>query len=267
MRPHGRANIDSHRPAALAICDRCQEMVNHHVLRWQMQWRGPMLQNIRLLVCPECYDTPQEQLRTFVLPMDPVTIQNARSENYAEADNPASYLGYDPADAFRNPSAQLGDNIGNMTLNGGVNAAFDANKAKRYPFSAGLANSNSSFNNWVGKNWGAQPSGVLLTQPSTVAVLDHVVSSFVLYAPSDRPFLNSATGITGFRLEGSNDGATWSTIYSSSTVGGSAETITAVTTAPTPYPYHRINIQGDGISAVSLAQAVLNISDAGQNEI
>ena len=103
--------------------------------------------------------------------------------------------------------------------------------------------------------------------PSTVATLQHVVSSFVLYAPNDRPFLNSATGITGYLLEGSNDGATWTTLYSSFTTGSVAETITAITTSPTPFPYHRINIEGDGISEVAIAQAVLNISDAAQNEI
>lgn len=267
MRPHGRANINAHHPRALAICDRCQGMVNHDTLRWQMQWRGPQLQNIRRLVCPECYDTPQEQLRTFVLPTDPVTIQNARPEDYAAADNPASYLGYDPGDAFKNPSAQRGDNIGSMTLYGGVNAAFDGNATKRYPFSAGLANSVSSFQNTVGKNWNAEPSGVLLTTPSTVAALQHVVSSFTLYAPSDRPFINSASGVTGFLLEGSDNNATWTTLSSGTTVGGAAETITVTTTAPTPYAYHRINFEGDGISAISIAQAVLNISDAGQNEL
>jgi hypothetical protein len=261
VRPHGKAFIDSRAPRALAICERCQGMVFHDTLRWQMQWRGPRLSNIRLYVCPECYDTPQEQLRTFVLPIDPVPIANPRPENYTEADNPASYLGF----AARNnylpaPTQQLGMNIGSLTLGGNVSAAFDSNANKRFEFCASLANSVSSYGNTVGKYWNADASGMLTIQPSTVAALTNIVSDFVLYAPNDRGFLNSATGITGYRLEGSNDGVSWTTIYSGTTAGGTGETITATTTSQAPYQYHRINIQGDGIASVGIAQAVLNIA-------
>jgi len=78
MRPHGRARIDARRPVALAVCDRCQFLFNHSDLQWQMEWRGPKLQNIRLLVCQSCYDTPQEQLRTIILPADPVPVMYPR---------------------------------------------------------------------------------------------------------------------------------------------------------------------------------------------
>lgn len=266
MRPHGRAFIDPRSPRALAVCDRCQAMVFHDTLRWQMQWRGPRMANIRLYVCPECYDTPQEQLRTFVLPIDPVPIANPRPENYAEADNPASYLGFAARNSYF-PTQQLGMNIGTLTLGGGVSAAFDSVSNKRAEFSATLANSVSSFQNWVGKNWNADASGMLTIQPSTVAALTHIVNSFTITAPNDRGFLNSATGITDYRLEGSNDGVSWATISSGTTAGGVGETITATTTAQAPYQYHRINIQGDGLSAVGIAQAELNIADAAPNEI
>lgn len=44
------------------------------------------MQNLRILVCKgnNCLDTPQEQLRTIVLPPDPEPIINARPELYAE---------------------------------------------------------------------------------------------------------------------------------------------------------------------------------------
>lgn len=267
MRPHGRAQIDSRQPRALALCDRCQEMVNHDILRWQFRWRGPRLTNIRLLVCPDCYDTPNEQERTIVLPVDPVTIENPRPENYALADNPASYLGYDPADSFRLLSAQRGGSIGTLTLGAGINAAFDSNANKPYRLCAQLANSNSSFGNWVGKNWAADPSGVTATLPSTVPAQTHIVSSFTLTAPNDRPFLNSLTGITNFTLDGSANGVTWSTIFAGTTAGSVGETVTANTTSQAPFQYHRIAFQGDGLSAIGIAQAVLNIADAGANEI
>jgi hypothetical protein len=35
-----------------------------------------------LLVCPHCYDDPQQQLRSIVVPSDPVPIKNPRVEAY-----------------------------------------------------------------------------------------------------------------------------------------------------------------------------------------
>lgn len=269
MRPHGRAQISARAPRALGICDRCGFQYNLDRLSWQWDWKfGPRLFNLRILVCPSCYDQPQESGRTVVLPPDPIPVMNARPENYVAADNPASYLGYNVANMFQPlPLQSLGGNTGNMTLNAGVNAAFDGVANKRAAVSAALSISNSSFQNTVGKNWSAQPSGISLTLPSTFGPVTHVVSSFTLTAPNDAPFLNSATGITGYHLEGSVNGVTWVTLYSSTTAGGIGEVITASSTLGAAYQYHRIAIQGDGLSAVSIAQAKLNISDAAPNDI
>ncbi len=49
----------------------------------------------------------------------------------------------------------------------------------------------------------------------------HIVSDFTLYAPSEQPFL--LTGATGFYLEGSNDGSTWTVLYSGTTAGTVAD--------------------------------------------
>lgn len=248
-------------------------MINHDQLQDQKQWRGPKLQSLGILVCPTCLDVPQEQLRTIVLPIDPVTIANARPENYVNADNPASYLGYDPANSFL-PTLQLGENIGNMVMGAGVNAAFDGGVvtssfgttvSRGFSNCANLANSVSSFQNWVGKNWAADATGTLLTMPSTVPAQTHVVSSFTLISPAEQPFL--LTGATGYRIEGSSDATTWTALYSGTTAGTNGEIITASTTSVTGYQYHRSVIEGDGISQVGISQLVLNISDAGPNEI
>lgn len=77
-RPHGRARVDASDPRAFAYCDRCNFLYNHHTLRWQYEWQGTKLQNRRLLVCETCYDEPQEGLRVFTLPPDPVPIVNPR---------------------------------------------------------------------------------------------------------------------------------------------------------------------------------------------
>ena len=83
FRPHGRASVDPTNPRAFGKCDRCQFWYNRIDLRWQYDYRGRNLQNLRLLVCETCYDEPQEQLRPKVIPPDPLPIMDARVENFS----------------------------------------------------------------------------------------------------------------------------------------------------------------------------------------
>jgi len=283
MRPHGRAQINDRNPRALAVCDRCQFLYNHDTLRWQMRWRGPKLQNIRLLVCESCYDTPNEQERTIVLPIDPVPVANARPENYALADNPMSPIGFNPIDNFV-PGSSLGSNIGNMTQNGGLDAAFSQAPLnlqstgtaafttvtaplvnKRWAVSAARTISLSSFQNTVGKSWNGDPTGITITMPSTVGVIQNVVSSFAAYAPSDQAFLRS--GATGWLFQGSNDNSAWTTLSSGTTAGTVGESITANTTSGAAYAFHQLVLQGDGISNIGVAGLVISLANAPPNDI
>ena len=50
-----------------------------------MEWRGAALMNIKILVCSNCLDTPQEQLRAIVVPADPTPIVNARVQDFTLA--------------------------------------------------------------------------------------------------------------------------------------------------------------------------------------
>jgi hypothetical protein len=83
----GRARISAKNPQAAGVCDRCGEVLNHVNLSWQFDWAGAGLINKRLLVCNHCMDTPQQQLRSIVLPADPPVIMNARPEYYVEAES------------------------------------------------------------------------------------------------------------------------------------------------------------------------------------
>lgn len=83
-----RASVDASHPDAFAICDRCGFLYNHRDLRWQMQWRGTQLVNIRLLVCSPCYDQPNESLRTIMLPPDPPPVKDARPPAWASQEGP-----------------------------------------------------------------------------------------------------------------------------------------------------------------------------------
>lgn len=82
----GQASTNSSNPQAFAVCDRCSRWFNHVNLVWQYDWRGASLQNIELLVCRECYDKPQEQQRSIILPADPVPIRNPRIEYFVNAE-------------------------------------------------------------------------------------------------------------------------------------------------------------------------------------
>lgn len=82
-RPHPRkARTDPSSPQAWATCDRCGCITNLVDLRWQFDWRGLSLENIRIFVCYDCEDEPQRQLGTLILPPDPVSVINARPEAY-----------------------------------------------------------------------------------------------------------------------------------------------------------------------------------------
>ena len=82
----GRARTSSKNPQAHAICDRCGTRLNHVDLSWQFDWSGAALVNRRVLVCGQCTDTPQQQLRSIVLPADPPVVMNARPEYFVEAE-------------------------------------------------------------------------------------------------------------------------------------------------------------------------------------
>lgn len=266
MRPHGKADINPNRPRALGICDKCGSMYNHDALRWQYQWGGPQLINLRMLVCDTCYDTPQAQLRLLILPPDPVPIQYPRPENYVVSDDPPSYLGFDARHLTQDKPGSLGMNIGSMVQGGGVDRAFDAVLSKPLMWCAQTVVSNSSFNT-VGKNWSGDISGI--TTPSSLAppVQQHTASGFDIYGPRDAPILRGSSVATVY-FQGSNDGGAWTTLYSTTTAGTNGEHITSISSNLTsgPYSYHRLSIVGDGATTVAVAQLLIHISDAGQNE-
>ena len=81
----GRARTNAASPRAHGICQRCGFRYNRADLHWQYDYRGAVLQNLRILVCNRCMDHHQQQLRAIVLPADPVPIKQPRPEQYAEA--------------------------------------------------------------------------------------------------------------------------------------------------------------------------------------
>ena len=83
----GRARTSSTSPQAHAICDRCGFRFNFVDLQWQYEWRGAALMNNKNLVCRRCLDTPQENVRSIIVPADPQPIVNARVQDFDAAGN------------------------------------------------------------------------------------------------------------------------------------------------------------------------------------
>lgn len=81
--PTGRGRVSMRSPQALAVCERCSFTYNRVDLSFQFQWSGEKLQNLRILVCRRCLDTPQIALKTIIIPPDPLPVYNPRPEPYA----------------------------------------------------------------------------------------------------------------------------------------------------------------------------------------
>jgi hypothetical protein len=79
-------------------------MYNHSDLRWQWDWAGAQLINKRILVCDECLDVPQEQLRAKILSADPIPIWNARPEPFT-----VNGFSYDESNIMCMPRGSAGD--------------------------------------------------------------------------------------------------------------------------------------------------------------
>jgi hypothetical protein len=114
---HGRANVNPNSPRAFGRCDRCGFIYNHNKLRFQFDFRGPQLQNLRFLVCDRCYDTPQAQLKPIILTQDPTPILNARPEDYNYA-NTNDIAGTEPTTTFQQTGIPVDNSIGITTEDG-----------------------------------------------------------------------------------------------------------------------------------------------------
>ena len=79
-----RAPVDIRHPEPPGLCDRCSQKWPLRELHWQFDWRGTQLQNLRIRVCPPCYDKPQPQLKPIIIGPDPVPVKDPRPYFYAE---------------------------------------------------------------------------------------------------------------------------------------------------------------------------------------
>lgn len=259
MSTHGRAEVSATHPQAHAICDRCGFRYLRRQLRWTMQWVGPQIRSTGFLVCESCWDRPQEQLRTIIIPPDPIPVSDPRPENYVADNNPNASIG-------QNAQANLpGTNIGSLVSGAGTYAAFDGSINKPFRQCSQIGISSTGYN-WVGKNWNADPSGVSLTLTGiSTGVLTYTVSSYTVTAPNDTAFIGSSYS-GAYVFQGSSDASTWTTLDSGTTTGAVAEEISG-TPSGSNYQYHRLGIVGDGTHPVAVAQLEIDTSNRGVNTV
>jgi hypothetical protein len=81
----GHARTSTKKPEAFGRCFRCSRWFNRNALQFQHDWRGTSIVNLWILVCEDCYDVPQEQLRALQLPADPTPVWFPSVEQF-EAD-------------------------------------------------------------------------------------------------------------------------------------------------------------------------------------
>jgi hypothetical protein len=254
MRPHGRAQISRSKPRAQAVCDRCGMRYSHHQLRWQFDWVGARLQNLRILVCAGCYDKPQENIRTIILPPDPMPIHNPRPEWFPQDNSPISGIGWEPANLFslKRQTSNAATFSGALTGGGGPDSCFFGDQKTFVQSASRVPSINSALGNNVTINWNNIPG-----QPTTPAQLSTPVQSYSIFqaivkAPIDAAFLGSniATVLT---LAGSNDGVSFTTLGSSNTLGTRGEVVTILATLQSFFSYHLISVTGDGIHAAAIS--------------
>lgn len=75
--------VDATNPLAAGSCDLCGRWWPLRSLRPQTIWAGQSLYSYLSLRCIECWDVPNPQLRTIILPPDPPPVLNARVPNFA----------------------------------------------------------------------------------------------------------------------------------------------------------------------------------------
>lgn len=90
----GKATTSIMNPDSFAVSDRDGAWRNHSKMVWQYQWQGASLVNTRILVGEDEVDIPNEQLRSLVLPPDPIPTQDPRLEPFQQDANAGNLSGY-----------------------------------------------------------------------------------------------------------------------------------------------------------------------------
>lgn len=133
----------------------------------------------------------------------------------------------------------VGAAIGNHTFQGGLAAAFDGVASQGVLSCAQTNPSINGYGNTLGKLWGT---------PRTIC-------AFRVYGPSDSGFIGDGSS-NGLKLQGSNDGANWTDLWTGVYPAGSGASVTVAVgvNVDAAYQQHRINLVGNGVNSTRIAE-------------
>jgi hypothetical protein len=276
MRPHGHVRISRSKPRAQGVCDRCGLWYTHDEQKFQYDWVGARLQNKYILVCHGCNDKPQENIRTIILPADPMPIANPRAENFPLDDNPISGIGYDPArlfgplaygssggspfsDAF---SSAFGPRVpttmfsGMLTGGSGPEGAFFGGVKTLAQSSTLIPSSTQPGANNISIAWSVLPGNPITPSQLSTPTQAYAINQAIVSSPIDSAFLVGSSASTTVYLDGANDGLSWNNLAFANTQGVRGEQVTLTPSNQGFFAYHRVWVQGDGShqAAISLIQ-------------
>lgn len=275
-----RFRVNARKPEARGVCDRCGLQYSHKDLQWQFEWQGPRLQNKRILVCNTgCLDVPQQQLRTIIIPADPLPIMNPRPEIIPTADNNVAVLGQNAKSRPPYTPAQLPGSVyggGSFSNFVAADAAFDSNTNKPAAMCANVPVSANSTANYIGVRFSIDPSG--MSTPLRLGQIPNQelpqvhenLAGFTMVAPNNSAFMGSSYPVS-YALYSYSDsyssdtGATTTTqtlIYSGTTAGTVGEVV-SVTGLSVSAPVFKFYFTGDGVHSLAVAQIELLASGPG----
>lgn len=100
--------VDPSNPQAAGQCDLCGRWYQLRTLRPQAEWAGNHLYTFESRRCRECWDKPQEQFRTIILPPDPPPLPNARVPNFAYEEQTTRIVQFAGRNIYREQSEAYG---------------------------------------------------------------------------------------------------------------------------------------------------------------
>lgn len=166
-------------------------------------------------------------------------------------------LGYDSrTGAYSQNLSTVGTAIGGYTTNGGNVAAFDGDRAQATGVAArsGAPPAGYTAASAIGRDWG---SGV-----------SKIVTGFRIFGNTDGGMVGNTAATMLYKLQGSNDGTTYTDLTTAaSTVGTASEiiTVTSGINTATAFRYHRIIFNANGSDNLFIGE--LEFYEAGRRAL
>lgn len=107
----GHAITNPSAPEAFGVCDGCGFWFQLHTLKYQFEWQGTQLVNLKYRHCSKCMDTPNPQLKTRMPGPDPIPVRDPRPEFWSYPHS-RQFLATEPGPGNPRPLTPIGKEQG-----------------------------------------------------------------------------------------------------------------------------------------------------------